>query len=223
MKIFIVLAAYNEGKKISSVLLELKKYYKNIIVVDDGSKDNTYEIARKYNVTVLKHVINRGQGAALKTGIDFAIQNNADIIVTFDADGQFLVNEIKLLIEPIEKKAADIVLGSRFLGKTINMPFLKKVVLKFGILVVYLLYGIKVSDSQCGFRAMSRNAAEKIRITCNGMEHAGEILWEIMRQKLIYNEVPITVIYDEYSLRKGQSWTRSITLGLRMLFRRFLS
>lgn len=221
MEVFIVIAAYNEEKKIGSVLRELKKSYKNIIVVDDGSKDNTYDVSLKEKVTVLRHVINRGQGAALKTGIDYALRKDADIIVTFDADGQFLASEISKIIRPVEKREADVSLGSRFLGKTINMPFLKKVVLKLGVFVVFLLYGIRVTDSQCGFRALSKNAAKKIRITSNGMEHAGEIFWEIIRNDISYKEVPITVIYDEYSLKKGQPWTRSLKLGIKMLIRRF--
>lgn len=221
MEVFIVIAAYNEEKKIGSVLRELKKSYKNIIVVDDGSKDNTYDVSLKEKVTVLRHVINRGQGAALKTGIDYALRKDADIIVTFDADGQFLASEISKIMRPVEKREADVSLGSRFLGKTINMPFLKKVVLKLGVFVVFLLYGIRVTDSQCGFRALSKNAAKKIRITSNGMEHAGEIFWEIIRNDISYKEVPITVIYDEYSLKKGQPWTRSLKLGIKMLIRRF--
>jgi polyprenyl-phospho-N-acetylgalactosaminyl synthase len=221
MKTFIVIAAYNEEKKLGHVLKDLKKTYRNIVVVDDGSKDKTFDVAEKEKVTVLRHVINRGQGAALKTGIDFAISQKAEIIVTFDADGQFLVGEIPKVLEPIERKEVDVTLGSRFIGRTINMPFLKKMVLKLGVLVVYVLYGIKVTDSQCGFRAMSRKAAEKIRITSSGMEHAGEIFWEIVRNDLRYKEVPVTVIYDEYSLRKGQPWTRSIKLGIKMVLRRF--
>jgi len=221
MKLFIVIAAYNESKKIGSVLNDLKKKYKNLVVVDDGSEDNTYEIAKKKKVYVLKHAVNRGQGAALKTGIDFALKKKADLIVTFDADGQFLVKEIKDIIEPIKKNKADVVLGSRFLGKAVNIPFLKKIVLKLGIFVVYVLYGIKITDSQSGFRAMSKKAAEKIKITSDRMEHAGDFFWEIMRNKLKYKEIPITVIYDKYSLKKGQKWTRSVVLGIKMLWRRF--
>jgi len=220
MKTFIVIAAYNEEQKLGKVLAELKKSYKNIIVVDDGSTDDTFKIARKHNVIVLRHIINRGQGAALKTGIDYALMKKADIIVTFDADGQFLVSEIKDMIKPIKDKKADITLGSRFLGRAINIPLLKKIVLRLGILVVFLLYGIKITDSQCGFRAMSKKAAKKINITSDKMEHAAEIFSEIMRNKLKYKEIPVTVIYDKYSLKKGQSWSNSIGLGLRMLFKK---
>lgn len=222
MYTFIVIAAYNEEKKIGSVLTELKnKGFKNIVVVDDGSSDKTSKISEKHNVYVLKHIINRGQGAALKTGIDFALTKNASIIVTYDADGQFIVDEIKKVIGPIKKKEVDIVLGSRFLGNAVNIPILKKFVLKLGIAVVYFLYGISITDSQCGFRAMSNNAAKKIRLTSDRMEHAGEFFWEIEKNKLKYKEVPITVIYDTYSIKKGQGWLRSIELGIKMLLKRF--
>ncbi len=222
-KIFVVIAAYNEEKRIGKVIKELKrKKYKDIVIVDDGSSDDTYEITKREKVYALKHIMNRGQGAALKTGIDFALKNNADIIVTFDADGQFLVREIKDMIKPILKKEADISLGSRFLGKTVNMPFLKKIVLKLGIFVVLILYRIKITDSQSGFRAMSKKAATKINLSADRMEHAGEFFHEIKRNNLKYKEVPITVIYDKYSLKKGQDWAHSIDLGIKMVVKRLL-
>jgi len=221
-KIFIVIAAYNEEKRIGKVLSDLKKKrYKNIVVVDDGSSDNTYEVAKKKKVHVLRHLINRGQGAALKTGIDFALEKKADIIVTYDADGQFLAKDIKEVVKPIKKGIVDVTLGSRFLGNVVNIPTLKKVALKIGIFVVHILYKIDVTDSQCGFRAFSNDAAKKIEINADRMEHAGQILHEIMINKLKYKEIPITVIYDNYSLKKGQSWKNSIKLGIKMLFKRF--
>lgn len=222
MNIFIVIPAYNEEKRIGKVLKELKKEYRNVVVIDDGSTDNTKNIAKKYCKHVLRHAVNRGQGAALKTGIDYSLSQEADIIVTFDADGQFLVKEIKKVINPILKNEVDVVLGSRFLGKAVNIKILKKLVLKFGVFVVYVLYGIKVTDSQGGFRALSRKAAEKIKITSDRMEHAGELFWEIKKNKLKYREVPVTVIYDKYALKKGQSWTNSFDLGLKMIIKRFI-
>ena len=132
------------------------------------------------------------------------------------------VEDIKKVVAPILKKEADIVLGSRFLGRAVNLPLLKKIVLKMGIIVVFILYGIKISDSQSGFRAMTRKAALKIKITADKMEHAGEIMHEIIRNKLKYKEIPITVIYDEYSLNKGQSWSKSLDLGFKMLLRRLI-
>ncbi|MBU0757907.1 MAG: glycosyltransferase family 2 protein [Nanoarchaeota archaeon] len=220
-RIFVVIAAYNEQKTIGKVIMDLRKNgYNNIIVVDDGSKDKTSQIALKKNVFVLRHKINLGQGAALKTGIDFALEKGADIIVTFDADGQFLSKEIQKVILPIKKDKYDVVLGSRFLGTAKNIPILKKIVLKLGVVVVYMLYGIKVTDSQNGFRALSRYAAENIEIQNNRMEHAGEILHQIKKKKLKFCEVPITVLYSEYALKKGQSWSNSFNLGMKMLWKK---
>jgi glycosyltransferase involved in cell wall biosynthesis len=222
MKTFIVIPAYNESKKIGVVLDGLRKAgYKNIIVVDDGSKDKTYEITKNKSYSIL-HSINRGQGAAIKTGIEFAILKNADLIVTFDGDGQFLVEDIKKITEPIIENKADVALGSRFLGKAINIPFSKKIVLKLGVLFVYMLYGIKITDSQCGLRALTRDAALRIKLTSDKMEHAADFFSEIMRNKLKYVEVPITVIYDKYSLGKGQDWTSSIDLGINMVLKKIM-
>jgi len=222
-KVYIVMPAFNEAKRMGSILSDLKKAgYKNIIVVDDGSTDDTINIAKKKGVYVLSHVLNRGQGASLQTGIDFALSKGADIIVTYDADGQFVIKEIISVIEPIIKNEADIVLGSRFLGAAKNIPLSKKIVLKIGVVVVFILYGIKITDSQCGFRALSRRAAEKIHLSYDRMEHAAEFFLEIMRNNLKYKEVPITVIYDEYSLRKGQDWSKSFELGIKMLIKKFM-
>ena len=222
-KVYIVMPAFNEAKRMGSVLSDLKKAgYKNIIVVDDGSTDDTINIAKKRGVYVLSHVLNRGQGASLQTGIDFALSKGADIIVTYDADGQFVIKEIISVIEPIIKNEADIVLGSRFLGAAKNIPLSKKIVLKIGVVVVFILYGIKITDSQCGFRALSRRAAEKIYLSYDRMEHAAEFFLEIMRNNLKYKEVPVTVIYDEYSLRKGQDWSKSFELGMKMLIKKFV-
>jgi polyprenyl-phospho-N-acetylgalactosaminyl synthase len=220
MNLFVVIPAFNEEKKVGKVISKLKDAgYSNIVVVDDGSKDKTFEIAQK-GCFALSHMLNRGQGAAIKTGIEFALTKNADIIVTFDADGQFLVEDIKKIVEPVLNKKTDITLGSRFLGKAVNIPFSKKIVLKLGTLVVFLLYGIKVTDSQCGLRAISRKAAMRINLKSDRMEHAADFFSEIMRNKLKYMEVPITVIYNKYSLEKGQDWTRSISLGINMIFKK---
>jgi glycosyltransferase involved in cell wall biosynthesis len=223
MNVFIVIAAYNEEKSIGKVLKDLKSHgYKNIIVVDDGSKDKTSEISDKEKTIVIRHLINRGQGAALKTGIDYALMHDAHVIVTFDADGQFLAEDIKSMIEPIIKGEVDVTLGSRFLGTAENIPLSKKIVLKLGIWLVYLLYGIKITDSQNGLRALSRKAAKIIEIKSNKMEHAGEILHEIKLNNLSYMEIPITVLYTDYALKKGQSWSRSITLGIKMIIRKMM-
>lgn len=219
MKTFIVIAAYNEGESIIKVISDLRKHgHNNIVVVDDGSKDNTYDVIKKQDVYALKHVINRGQGAALRTGIDFAIKEGADIIVTFDADGQHLAEDIKSVIKPVESKEVDVVLGSRFLDKRTKVPFMKKMTLKAGILFTLIFSGIKLTDTHNGFRAFSRKAAQEIKIMQDRMEHASEIIDEIARKKISFKEVPVKIVYSEYAKAKGQSIFNSIRIAFKFLF-----
>ncbi len=223
MKISIVIAAYKEEKSISKVIKDvLKEGYNDIIVVDDGSEDNTSRSALDTGAVVLRHVINRGQGAALKTGIDYAVKEGADIIVTFDADGQHDAAEIEDIIKPVKEGKAEIALGSRFLSKRSKVPFVRKLILKTGIIVTWILSGIKLTDTHNGFRAFSRKAARKIEIKQDRMEHASEILDEIAKKKIKYKEVPVTITYSEYSKKKGQSGLNSIRIGLKMILRKFI-
>ncbi len=219
LKTYIVMPAYNEEKSIGKVLKDLKRAgYKNIVVVDDGSKDKTSEIAKRENAIVLRHLINRGLGGALGTGIAAALKKDADIIVTFDADGQHAVSDIKKLTEPIKKKQAEIVIGSRLMNSK-GMPLIRRIgnwELNF---VTYLLFGIFVTDSQSGLRAFSRNAAEKIDIQTNTMEVSSEIIKEIKEKKLKLKEVPIKAIYTEYSLKKGQKFLN----GFRIIQKLFIN
>ena len=221
MHTWIVIAAYNEAHSIGHVVKELvKSGYKNVVVVDDGSSDDTFKIAKQYTKHVLQHAINRGQGAALKTGIDYALQQGADIIVTFDADGQHRVEDIARVIEPVKRDEVDVALGSRFLTKT-KVPFFRKLTLKVGIFVVWLFYGIKLTDVHNGFRAFSRHAAETIDITMDGMEHASEILSEIKKHNLRFVEIPVIIIYTEYSKEHGQSSFNALKIFYKMLLHRF--
>lgn len=183
-KVFVVIPAYNEEFMIDKVIKDLKKHnYKNIVVVDDGSSDKTYEAASKHKIHVLKHVINLGQGAALKTGIDYALLQGADIIVTFDADGQHQAKEIERMINPIKKKEVEVTLGSRFLSDGSKIPALRRLYLKIGVLVLFVMYGIKLTDSHNGFRAFSRKALQKIELRANRMEHASEIPEQIKKNR----------------------------------------
>ena len=218
MKTFIVIAAYNEEESIANVIKSLKKEgYHNIVVVDDGSKDKTYEICKKENAIALQHSINRGQGAALKTGIDYSLQNGAEIIVTFDADGQHRADEIKRLTAPIEKGEVDVALGSRFLDNKTRVPFFKKLTLKAGIVFTRIFSGIKLTDTHNGFRAFSRKAAEQIQITQDRMAHASEIIDEIARKHIKFREIPVTIVYTKYAQAKGQSIFNSIKIASKFL------
>ena len=185
MNISIVVPALNEEKNIGRVIDNLKQEgYKNIIVVDDGSKDRTFQIAKEKQIHALRHVVNRGQGAALQTGMSYALLNGAEIIVHFDSDGQHKAEEIERMILTIIRNEAEVTLGSRFLSKQ-KIPLKRKIMLKGAILIIQIFYGIKLSDAHNGFRAFSRDAAKKVRITMDKMEHASEIVEEIKKKKIL--------------------------------------
>lgn len=214
MKIIVIIPAYNEEKTIRDVLQKAKKYVTKVVVIDDASSDSTHQIAIKEDAIVYRHSINRGLGGALGTGIKVALKENADIAVTLDADGQHDPSEISRLIQPIIDNKADVVIGSRFLRNQ-KVPIRRKIYNKIGNIITYLLFSVKTSDSQSGFRALNHKALELLKIKTNKMEVSSEIMKEIGKNNLRFMEVPIKAIYTEYSLSKGQSFFT----GLRTLFK----
>jgi glycosyltransferase involved in cell wall biosynthesis len=205
--IYIIVPAYNEAGCVGDVVRSLKSRSANIIVVDDGSTDSTAEAAQDAGAQIVRHLINRGQGAALKTGIDYALAHGAGIIVTFDSDGQHQMEDVDALIAPVLEGRCDVALGSRFLCRECQVPLLRRLILKLGVVFTRLASHIRVTDTHNGLRAFSRRAAQQIRIRQDRMAHASEILDEIGRLKLRYCEVPTRIVYTEYSRVKGQrSW-----------------
>lgn len=202
MKVFCVIPAYHEEKNIAKVIQRVLDYVDFLVVIDDGSKDQTYNEALKIiseKLKVLKHPINLGQGASLQTGNEYAIKQGADIIIHFDADGQFLAEEIKKVVNPIIEEDADIVFGSRFLEIKSDIPkFKKNIIMPMAKMFNYVFFGIKTSDPQSGFRAMKAEVTKKIKIENNRMAHCTEILAKAHRHKLKIKEVSITVIYEEF-------------------------
>lgn len=199
MSIFIIIPAYNEGKSIRLVVKSLLAAgYKDVLVVDDGSTDDTAMQARQSGALVVSHVMNLGQGAALQTGMTVAYDKRASIAIHFDADGQHRVEDIGSFIEKINE-GYDVVLGSRFLAKKSVVPLTKKwLILKPAIWVNWLFTGVKLTDAHNGFRAMNRTALKHIQLYQNRMAHATEITAEISRHKLKYTEVPVEIVYHEY-------------------------
>jgi len=222
-KIFFVIPAFNEGKSIGRVIKDLKRAgYKYIIVVDDGSKDNTYKEAKKQGIIVLKHIINRGQGAALRTGMDYALRKGAEFIVHFDSDAQHRIEDLPAMLRPVVKGKVDVTLGSRFLRKT-WMPLSRRVLLKGSVLIQWIFYGVKLSDAHNGFRVLSRRAAQQIRIDSDRMEHASEIVEEIANKNIKYKEIPVTIRYTGYSIRKGEgSFFGALKILFKMVMRRLM-
>lgn len=214
-KVFIVMPAYNEAKILGDVLRELldcNPSYR-VIVVDDGSCDGTAAVAGSFGVHVLTHPVNLGQGAALATGIEYALREKAEIIVTFDADGQMCPQDISVLVSEVVNSGVDVALGSRFLtSPPVGMSRSKRIVLTLATAMTNLATGLKVTDTHNGIRAFKAEALRKIVLTQNRMAHASEILSQIARNKLTHREVPVTVRYTKYSKAKGQSIFNAINI-----------
>ena len=202
--------AYNEEKTIAKVVLLTKKYVDKVIVADDGSTDMTAEIAEAVGAEVIRHKENMGYGAALRTIFHKAREENADILVILDADEQHDPNEIPTLIEPLLKDEADLVIGSRFLGKTDARKY-RALGVKIITKTANILAGTKLTDAQSGFRAYNKKAIQVIRPTDDGMGASVEILTQATEAKLRIKEVPITIRYEgletstEHPLKHGAS------------------
>ncbi len=225
MKVLIIVPAYNEQQVIGRVLDDLKAakiegMEKEIVVVDDGSSDNTKGEAKKRGVTVLTHIVNRGLGGALGTGLIYARLTNADFVVTFDADGQHQSEDVKKVIAPLIKHKADVVIGSRMLTKG-GMSIDRKIINLAANVANYLLWSIWITDTQSGLRAFSKEAVKKIEIKMNKMEVSSEFLKEIGRHHLKVAEVPIKAIYTQYSKSKGQKNANAINVLVKLLVYKF--
>lgn len=193
-----------------------------VVVVDDGSSDDTFQVAKQLPLWLLRHPFNCGQGASLRTGIEFALRNGADHVVTFDADGQHDADEIDRLLEPILSGRADVALGTRFAGTKQSIPFRRRLLLKAAVIFTRLTTGLSLTDSHNGFRAFSRLAAERIRIQQPRMAHASEILDQVSRHQLRYEEVPVTIRYTAETLEKGQSAWDALRIGSQLILHRFV-
>lgn len=221
-RITILIPAFNEASQIGRVIADIRKNgYTSVVVVDDGSTDTTSAVAKQAGATVLRHAINLGQGAALQTGFEYCQKRNADIVVTFDADGQFCAGEIQQVIQPILDNKADIVLGSRFLGKAIAISRFRKLLLQLGIIFTWVFSGVWLTDTHNGFRSLSKKALSCISLSHNGMAHASEIIDQMVQHKLRLEEVAVTVLYSAYAKQKGQKSLNSFRIITSLLFDRF--
>jgi polyprenyl-phospho-N-acetylgalactosaminyl synthase len=213
--VWVVIPAFNEEASIGQVIPPLLQRGYAIVVVDDGSCDRTWSNALRFPIAVLHHATNLGQGASLQTGIDYVLkQNNVRYVVTFDADGQHDPADIERLVEPLQTGNYDVVLGSRFLvhSRAIGIPLSRRLLLQAAALFTRVTTEVPVTDTHNGLRAFTAVAASRIQITQNGMAHPSEIIWQIASLKLRWCEVPVTIRYTKYSLRKGQRLTNSLNI-----------
>ena len=203
--VHILIPVYNEESKISEVVLELKKYFSNIVVVNDGSTDSTLETLNQLDIVVLNHLLNLGQGAAISTGINY-IKNlkNTDGVVTFDADGQHSVSDALIFANEIVNCNEGIIFGSRFLEHKMNIPPLKRFILKVVTCVTNKLTKMNLTDSHNGLKAYKIKALKNINISIDGFAFESEIINIVSKNNISYKEMPTNTIYTEYSKKKGQ-------------------
>jgi polyprenyl-phospho-N-acetylgalactosaminyl synthase len=210
--IWLVVPAFNEAAVIGRVVADLARHGYRAVVVDDGSTDDTGPKARAAGATVVSHPINLGQGAALQTGITFALRHGAETIVTFDADGQHRAADVAVLVEALAAANADFALGSRFRGGAVAMPVSRRLLLTAATWFTRLTTGMAITDTHNGLRAMTRRGASRLALRQNRMAHASELLDQIARSGLPYVEVPVTIEYSRYSLAKGQRLADSLRI-----------
>jgi glycosyltransferase involved in cell wall biosynthesis len=225
MHLVIVIPAYNESRVIGEVISGIPRAIKKIsqitpLVIDDNSQDKTAHIARKNGAVCIRHKMNLGTGGAILTGLEAARRMKADIIVTMDSDGQHDPRDIRALIQPIIRDESDVVLGSRLLmKKNKEMPAVRLVGNKLLNAVTYVFSGLWVSDSQSGYKALSRKALEDMKLSTSGYEFHSEVIGEIKRNKLRYKEVPITTIYTKYSKSRAQPALNAINIVFGLITR----
>ncbi len=221
-EIYVVIPAFNEAGAIAAVLDPLIREGFRVVVVDDGSMDSTAEISARSGAAVVHHALNCGQGAALQTGITFALRHGARYICTYDADGQHSPGDIRALASGLEAASADVALGSRFLGRAERITRWRRWLLKAAIVFTRAHSGLQLTDTHNGLRLLTGRAARRIHLLQPRMAHASEILVQIARLGLRYVEVPVTITYSAYSTRKGQSAFGSIRILFDLLIARAL-
>ncbi len=217
---WLVVPLFNEGPVVGDVIRDALGTFPKIVCVDDGSSDDSADIARKAGAVVVSHPINLGQGAALQTGLSYALQDRAaNYFVTFDSDGQHQVSDAAAMVERLHAEPdVDIILGSRFLDDEVEAGALKRLVLKTAVRFERFSTKLDVTDTHNGLRALNRHAASTIHIHQNRMAHGSEFLREIATHKLSYREHPVHVVYTDYSRAKGQSLWNSVNILFDLMF-----
>ena len=220
--VYIIVPVFNEAFTIRKVITSLLDAGFSVVVVNDHSTDNSFECISDMKVHYLEHAVNLGQGAALQTGIEYALaQKNAGIFVTFDGDGQHRVEDVIEMIKPVQNETADIVMGSRFLPESFsNALFARKMAIHVARIINFLFTGLWLSDAHNGLRAFNRKTAFLLNLKENGMAHASEILFHVAKNKLRIKEMPVQILYTDYSRKKGQSIFGGIKIFFDLIFNR---
>lgn len=210
---WVIIPVYNEAPVIAQVVADLRQTFPNIVCVDDGSSDDSARQIVASSAHLVRHPINLGQGAALQTGLSYAlVRPGGRFFVTFDADGQHQAADAAGMVEVARTEHADVVLGSRFLGRSQSVPLLKRMVLRVVVAVSPATRRMGLTDAHNGLRVFDRGVAERLRINLNDMAHASEIVALLARSSWKVREVPVTIRYTDYSKSKGQSLVNGINI-----------
>lgn len=217
--VWVVIPLYNEATVIAEVVNGLRPDFPYVVCIDDGSRDDSGAVARSAGARVVSHPINLGQGAALQTGFDYALERGASYVVTFDADGQHRVQDAAAMVDRARADDLAIVFGSRFLDDRTKPGFLKRMVLKTAVLVTNWTTRTRLTDAHNGLRVIRQDALSRIKLKQDRMAHGTEIVQQLGRTGLPYAEQPVEVLYTDYSRSKGQSLLNSINILIELIIR----
>lgn len=213
--VWLVIPVYNERPVIAGVIEEALQTFPNIVCVDDGSADGSAQAIARTGAHLVRHPVNMGQGASLQTGLAYArARAGAQYFVTFDADGQHRIEDALRMLEVARSGTADVVLGSRFLGDQADseVPWLKRLVLRVVVALSPSARKLRLTDAHNGLRVLTRPVVEELRITMNGMAHASEIISFLTHSRWRVTEIPVSIVYSDYSKAKGQSLVNGVNI-----------
>lgn len=211
--VWLVVPVYNEAPVIAAVMTNAMQTFPNVVCVDDGSRDGSADQILTTGAHLVRHPVNLGQGAAVQTGVEYARRSpGAKYFVTFDADGQHQVDDVLRMVHRLRTEPLDIVVGTRFHGDVTHIPKLKRVVLKTAVMLSPRGRRLGLTDSHNGLRAFNRTVAMGMDITSNGMGHAPEIVEMIDEKGWRVAEEPVTILYTDYSMAKGQSLLNGVNI-----------
>ncbi|WP_449279526.1 glycosyltransferase family 2 protein [Leucobacter sp. GX0328] len=217
--VWVVIPLYNEATVIAEVIAGLLPVFPNVVCIDDGSRDGSGAVARAAGARVVSHPINLGQGAALQTGFEYALEHDARFVVTFDADGQHRVVDAEAMVARARAEDLSIVFGSRFLDDRTKPGLLKRIVLKTAVVATNWSTKTKLTDAHNGLRVIREDALRQVKLRQDRMAHGTEIVMQLGRTGLPYAEQPVEVLYTDYSRSKGQSLLNSINILIELVIR----
>jgi glycosyltransferase involved in cell wall biosynthesis len=212
--VWIIVPAFNEAQVIGDVVTDLRAVFAHVVCVDDGSRDDTAQLALRAGAHVVSHPVNLGQGAAIQTGVEYARrQPGAQVFATFDADGQHRLKDLLAMLDRLSRDEVDVVIGSRFAGSTITAtPPLKRLILRAAAVLSPSSRRLRLTDAHNGLRVFNRTVADGLNLTMSGMSHAGEFVKLIDENRWRVAEEPVEILYTEYSLAKGQPLLNGINI-----------